>query len=176
MTSTDITQATKELPLSRLSTIPSDPACTYPRVLITFCTKCKWHFRAVWYLQELLSTFNDLLGEIALAPGPSGVFTIKLWIQKDTENDNGILIWDRKSMGGFPDSKELKRLIRNKCWPEQNLGHVDRIKAVEGLVNSAQAPNQDHNNSKNAKNKNKDNKNVSPEENSKITCEDCREI
>jgi hypothetical protein len=32
------------------------------------------------------------------------------------------------------DSKELKRLVREVIKPDQNLGHVDRIKAVEGLV------------------------------------------
>lgn len=32
------------------------------------------------------------------------------------------------------DSKELKRLVRDVIKPDQNLGHVDRIKAVEGLV------------------------------------------
>jgi hypothetical protein len=28
----------------------------------------------------------------------------------------------------------LKRLVRDVIKPDQNLGHVDRIKAVEGLV------------------------------------------
>jgi selenoprotein W-related protein len=70
----------------------------YPRVAIRFCTKCKWNLRAVWYLQELLSTFGHDLGEVALIPGDSGVFTVVL----STADGKDHLLWDRKSNGGFP--------------------------------------------------------------------------
>ncbi|KAJ4366019.1 hypothetical protein N0V85_009224, partial [Neurospora sp. IMI 360204] len=35
-------------------------------------------------------------------------------------------IWDRKTDGGFPETKELKRRVRDMIQPERNLGHVDR--------------------------------------------------
>lgn len=35
-------------------------------------------------------------------------------------------IWDRKTDGGFPETKELKRRVRDVIQPERNLGHVDR--------------------------------------------------
>jgi len=38
---------------------------------------------------------------------------------------NNDLIWNRKLDGGFPESKQLKQLIRNKIAPEKELGHSD---------------------------------------------------
>lgn len=35
-------------------------------------------------------------------------------------------LWDRKTDGGFPETKELKRRVRDVIQPERNLGHVDR--------------------------------------------------
>lgn len=40
---------------------------------------------------------------------------------------DGVLIWERVRDGGFPDSKTLKRLVRDQVAPGQALGHVDRI-------------------------------------------------
>lgn len=36
------------------------------------------------------------------------------------------VLWDRKTNGGFPETKELKRRVRDVIEPERNLGHVDR--------------------------------------------------
>jgi len=36
------------------------------------------------------------------------------------------LIWDRKSEGGFPETKELKNRVRNLIEPDRDLGHIDR--------------------------------------------------
>lgn len=72
---------------------------TYPRVSIQFCTACKWHLRAAWYLQELLSTFGHDLGEVALLPASSGTFIIE--IKKDEASEE-ITLWDRRVNGGFP--------------------------------------------------------------------------
>ncbi len=68
--------------------------------------------------QELLHTFGDDLGEVALAPEREtpGLFQIDL---------NGELLWCRKRDGGFPDVKTLKQTVRDKIAPERNLGHVD---------------------------------------------------
>lgn len=36
------------------------------------------------------------------------------------------ILWDRKTDGGFPETKELKRRVRDVIEPERDLGHVDR--------------------------------------------------
>ena len=88
-----------------------------PRVAITFCTKCQWLLRAGWMAQELLQTFGDDLGEVALIPGTGGVFTIAV---------DGQMIWDRKEKQGFPEAKVLKQLVRDVIDPARDLGHSDR--------------------------------------------------
>jgi selenoprotein W-related protein len=88
-----------------------------PRVEITYCTQCRWLLRAAWMAQELLVTFESELGEVALVPGTGGIFTVKL----DAE-----LIFSRKEAGRFPESKELKQLIRDRIAPDRDLGHSDR--------------------------------------------------
>jgi selenoprotein W-related protein len=67
--------------------------------------------------QELLTTFADELGEVALAPGTGGVFQIRV---------NDELVWDRAERNGFPDVKELKQLVRDRIAPGKALGHSDR--------------------------------------------------
>lgn len=36
------------------------------------------------------------------------------------------ILWDRKTEGGFPETKELKRRLRDVIQPDRDLGHVDR--------------------------------------------------
>ncbi|KAH6625033.1 Rdx family-domain-containing protein [Chaetomium sp. MPI-SDFR-AT-0129] len=36
------------------------------------------------------------------------------------------VLWDRKIDGGFPETKELKRRVRDVIQPGRDLGHVDR--------------------------------------------------
>lgn len=67
--------------------------------------------------QELLATFRDDLGEVALRPGTGGQFAIDL---------DGELIWERKRDGGFPDIKTLKQRVRDRLDPTRDLGHIDR--------------------------------------------------
>jgi selenoprotein W-related protein len=67
--------------------------------------------------QELLMTFMDELGEVALVPGTGGVFEIRL---------NGEMVFSKKQAQRFPESKELKQLIRDRIAPEKDLGHSDR--------------------------------------------------
>ncbi len=88
-----------------------------PRVEIVYCTQCRWLLRAAWMAQELLSTFAEELGEVALAPGTGGVFQIRV---------DGELVWDRAEHAGFPDVKELKQLVRDRVAPQKDLGHADR--------------------------------------------------
>lgn len=88
-----------------------------PRVVIHYCTRCNWLLRAAWLAQELLTTFSDELGEVALQPGTGGTFVISC---------NDALIWDRKLEGCFPEAKELKQRIRDQIAPDKPLGHSER--------------------------------------------------
>ena len=90
---------------------------TKPRVAITYCTQCHWLLRAAWMAQELLSTFGESLGEVALVPATGGAFEITL---------DGATIWERKADGGFPDVKALKQRVRDRLEPGRDLGHLDR--------------------------------------------------
>lgn len=87
-----------------------------PRLEIEYCTQCRWLLRAAWVAQELLTTFERELGEVALIPGTGGVFVIRL---------DGGAIWDRKQQG-FPGLPEIKQLVRDRIAPDMDLGHSDR--------------------------------------------------
>ncbi|KAJ2686734.1 hypothetical protein IWW39_003431 [Coemansia spiralis] len=87
-----------------------------PRIEIHYCTQCRWLLRAGWTAQELLTTFGDALGEVALVPQVGGVFAIYV---------EGDLVFDRKTEGRFPEMKEVKQLVRNKIAPDMKLGHSD---------------------------------------------------
>jgi selenoprotein W-related protein len=89
----------------------------HPRVEIRYCTQCRWILRAGWLAQELLSTFDTDLGEVALVPGTGGIFEVRV---------DGELIWSRKEQGRFPEAKELKQRVRDRVAPDKNLGHSDR--------------------------------------------------
>lgn len=87
------------------------------RVEITYCTQCRWMLRAAWLAQELLTTFEEDLHSVALKPGTGGIFEIHL---------DGQRIFSRKDAGRFPESKEVKQLIRDIIDPQRDLGHSDR--------------------------------------------------
>jgi predicted Rdx family selenoprotein len=97
------------------------------------------------YAQELLSTFSTSLGEVALQPSTGGTFTVEIFHSPPPSSSSssqqtpqpgagpgeGIapartLLWDRKTDGGFPETKELKRRVRDVIEPGRDLGHVDR--------------------------------------------------
>lgn len=106
-----------------MSETTSTPAPDQPqrfRVQIRYCTQCRWMLRAAWMAQELLTTFESELSEVALAPGTGGIFEVHV------EADR---IWSRHEQGRFPDIKELKQLVRDHVAPDRNLGHTDRAKA-----------------------------------------------
>jgi selenoprotein W-related protein len=91
-----------------------------PSISIAYCTQCNWMLRSAWMAQELLSTFSLELEAVTLIPGTGGIFEIRL------DDD---LIWERKRDGGFPDSRVLKQLVRDRIDPDRDLGHVDRVVA-----------------------------------------------
>jgi selenoprotein W-related protein len=88
-----------------------------PRVELTYCTQCRWMLRTAWMAQELLTTFQTEIGEVALVPGTGGVFEVRV---------DSMLIWSRHEQGRFPDIKELKQLVRDQIAPDRDLGHSDR--------------------------------------------------
>jgi len=87
-----------------------------PRVEIEFCTQCRWLLRAAWLAQELLTTFETEIGEVALIPGTGGIFEVRC---------GGQVLWSRKQEGRFPEAKELKQRVRDQIAPDKPLGHSD---------------------------------------------------
>ncbi|KAI9724901.1 MAG: hypothetical protein M1812_000177 [Candelaria pacifica] len=117
-----------------------------PRVTVKFCTQCKWMLRAAYFAQELLSTFSTDLGEVALVPGTGGIFIVEITHEiSTTTTANGETtthwrnqtLWDRKTEGGFPEVKELKKRVRDIIDPARDLGHVDRSSKTS--ISTAQA-------------------------------------
>jgi selenoprotein W-related protein len=88
-----------------------------PMVEIEYCRQCRWMLRAAWMAQELLVTFEEELGGVALRPGTGGVFIVSV---------DGETVWSRKEEGRFPEMKELKQRVRDRVAPERGLGHSDR--------------------------------------------------
>lgn len=86
-------------------------------VEIEYCTQCRWLLRAAWLAQELLTTFEADLTAVSLLPGTGGVFEVRL---------NDAIIFSRKEAGRFPESKELKQLIRDVVASSRDLGHSDK--------------------------------------------------
>ncbi len=87
------------------------------RLEIEYCTQCRWMIRAAWVAQELLSTFESELLEVALIPGKSGIFEVRIG------ND---VIWALSSESRFPQPKELKQRVRDKVDPDRKMGHTDK--------------------------------------------------
>ena len=89
-----------------------------PRVEIEYCVGCRWLLRAGWTAQELLTTFEGELAEVALVPGRTGgIFVVRL---------DGDVVFDREAEGGFPELRDLKQRIRDRIAPDRDLGHSDR--------------------------------------------------
>jgi selenoprotein W-related protein len=88
-----------------------------PTITIEYCPKCNWMIRAAYMAQELLTTFTDDVYGVTLHPSEiSGRYTISV---------DGVVLFDRKQQGRFPEIKELKQLVRDKVNPSKSLGHSD---------------------------------------------------
>jgi selenoprotein W-related protein len=87
-----------------------------PRLEIRYCRRCRFLPRASWIAQELLTSFAEELGEVALLPGEDGVFQVDLGAER---------IWCRERDGGFPELAELKRRLRDRIAPGKSLGHSE---------------------------------------------------
>jgi selenoprotein W-related protein len=88
-----------------------------PTVEIEYCPGCRWLLRAGWTAQELLTTFESELGAVTLRPSEvAGTFRVTV---------DGVLVWNRKDEGRFPEMKELKQRVRDQIAPQRDLGHSD---------------------------------------------------
>lgn len=87
------------------------------RIDIHYCTGCRWLLRSAWMAQELLTTFEEDIGELTLHPGSGGIFEVYV---------DGERIWSRKEMQGFPEITQLKQRVRDQIDPDRSLGHSDR--------------------------------------------------
>ncbi|KAL3964678.1 hypothetical protein ACCO45_001682 [Purpureocillium lilacinum] len=89
-----------------------------------------------------------LPGEVALQPSTGGTFVVTIVHQRHSSvvavagakdqdqaatvtsttpaTTTSTVLWDRKVDGGFPETKELKRRVRDVIEPGRDLGHVDR--------------------------------------------------
>jgi selenoprotein W-related protein len=84
------------------------------RVEITYCTRCRFLLRAAWLAQELLTTFESELDEVALRPGSGGIFEVSL---------NGEVIASNADGAPMPDPAQVKRLLRDRIAPGRQIGH-----------------------------------------------------
>lgn len=110
------------------STSPFKEIVKTPRLVIQYCTKCKWTNRAIWYTQEVLQTFTNPqdIAEISLQPEieKPGTFAIYLQVGEYVEvvyrrkfkkvENRGDNVEDPDEYDGFPDAKFLKSLIKEK--------------------------------------------------------------
>lgn len=99
-------------------------------VEIEYCTGCRWMLRAAWMAQELLTTFQtdeaNRLRSVQLTPNSrqGGVFQVYV----HAAGGESEMVWSRKLAGRFPESKELKQLVRDIVCPDRLLGHSDKKK------------------------------------------------
>jgi len=85
-----------------------------PRVAIRYCTKCRFMLRAAYLAQELLTSFEHELGEVALVPASGGIFEVTL---------DGETLASNRETKSMPEASEVKRLLRDRIAPERSIGH-----------------------------------------------------
>ena len=84
-----------------------------PRVEIEYCRRCKFLLRASWMAQELLSTFEEELGEVALLPGTGGIFEVRL---------DGEVVASNRESKEMPEPAAVKRALRDRIAPDRRIG------------------------------------------------------
>ena len=93
-----------------------------PRVEIHYCTQCRFMLRAAYLAQELLTTFEKELGEVALVPGSGGIFEVRvdgetLATNRESKRPDG------RPSGHMPEAGDVKRLLRDRIAPGKTIGH-----------------------------------------------------
>mmetsp|Transcript_25736 Transcript_25736/g.65427 ORF Transcript_25736/g.65427 Transcript_25736/m.65427 type:complete len:170 (-) Transcript_25736:452-961(-) len=94
-----------------------------PKLSITYCTRCNWMLRSAWLAQEVLTTFNGTIAEVALLPNHEGTGTFECVVRNKDGDD--FLVWSRSEEERFPEAKELKQRVRDVIEPDRSLGHSD---------------------------------------------------
>ncbi|EMG47031.1 hypothetical protein G210_2685, partial [Candida maltosa Xu316] len=121
--------------------IHPDPS-RYPKLVIQYCSKCKWQNRAIWYVQEILQTFPTEINDISIQPIHDfpGIFQIIIYHNDNTKD--GKIIYKRRFKGekyrdenvgeyvfdGFPDSKFLKLLIKDELGLGPIGNHLEKYR------------------------------------------------
>lgn len=94
---------------------------------------------------------------MALQPSTGGTFIVDITAAVTPGSNNGSndaqlsggaaaattqhrVLWDRTVDGGFPETKELKRRVRDVIEPNRDLGHVDRDHARNPKPAATAAP------------------------------------
>jgi selenoprotein W-related protein len=85
-----------------------------PRVEIRYCRRCRFMLRAAYLAQELLTAFEEELGEVALVPATGGIFEVLL---------DGETLATNRETHATPEAGEVKRLLRDRIAPGRKLGH-----------------------------------------------------
>ncbi len=85
-----------------------------PRVEIRYCTQCRFMLRAAYLAQELLTSFEKELGEVALVPSSGGIFEVTL---------DGETLASNRETKRMPEAGEVKRLLRDRIAPGRTIGH-----------------------------------------------------
>jgi selenoprotein W-related protein len=85
-----------------------------PRLEIRYCRRCRFMLRAAYLAQELLTTFEEELGEVALIPAGGGIFEVTL---------DGETLATNRETHATPEPGEVKRLLRDRIAPGRRLGH-----------------------------------------------------
>lgn len=85
-----------------------------PRVEVLYCTQCHFLLRAAWLAQEVLSTFEEEIGEVSLVPSSGGILEVRC---------DGETIASNRQTGRMPEIGEVKRLLRDRLAPGRSIGH-----------------------------------------------------
>jgi selenoprotein W-related protein len=89
-----------------------------PTITIEYCPKCQWMLRATYFAQELLTTFTGDINGVLIKPSDvNGTFIVSIDANQ---------IFNRKTESRFPETKELKQLVRDIVNPGKDLGHSDK--------------------------------------------------
>lgn len=87
-----------------------------PRIEIEYCRRCRFQLRAAWLAQEILSTFEEDIGEVALVPSGGGILEVRV---------NGEVVASNRDGATIPDVRDVKRAVRDRVAPGRKFGHED---------------------------------------------------
>lgn len=79
------------------------------RIVIEYCTACRFTARALWIAQELLQAFEPYVESVELRPSSGGIFAVYL---------EGELVFSNREARRFPEPRELKEVIAPRLGVE----------------------------------------------------------